>query len=104
LEAGRRLEKLVQRAADPLLAGERLRAVRAIELLEHIGTPEARALLAAVASGAAGARRTEEARESANRLAALGVGLPQCRRPVCLRRLSHAPPCGDQSKGRTPTQ
>lgn len=77
LEAGRRLEKLVQRAADPLLAGERLRAVRAIEFLEHIGTPEARALLAAVASGAAGARRTEEARESANRLAALGVGLPQ---------------------------
>jgi WD40 repeat protein len=76
LEAGRRLEKLAKRAADPMLTGERLRAVRAIELLEHIGTLEARALLTAVAGGAPGARRTEEARASVNRLAALGVGLP----------------------------
>jgi hypothetical protein len=76
LEAWRRLEKRARRAADPMLSGERLRAVRAIELLEHIGTPEARAVLAAVARAAPGARRTEEARESANRLAGLGVSLP----------------------------
>lgn len=43
--------------------------VRGVALLERVGGPEARALLDALAAGAAGARITEEAREVLKRLA-----------------------------------
>jgi WD40 repeat protein len=66
----------VRRKADGLLAKldslspspERLRSLRVVEALEHAGTPEAKALLEALARGAAGARLTREARLSLERL------------------------------------
>ncbi|HMC65359.1 MAG TPA: hypothetical protein VKI65_10515 [Gemmataceae bacterium] len=68
----------VRRQADRLLANMRgpsaktslkLRALRAIEVLEHIGTPEAQALLKDLAKGAPEARLTQEAKASLERLA-----------------------------------
>jgi hypothetical protein len=43
--------------------------LRAIEVLEHIGTPEARQVLDTLARGAAVARVTQEAKASLKRLA-----------------------------------
>jgi WD40 repeat protein len=47
---------------------ERLRAVRAVEALEYLGSPEARRLLAALAEGAPEARQTREAQAALRRL------------------------------------
>jgi WD40 repeat protein len=66
----------VRRKADALLAKldslspspERLRLLRAVEALEHAGTPEAKALLEALSRGTARARLTREARLSLERL------------------------------------
>jgi hypothetical protein len=50
-------------------AGERWRRLRALEVLEQAGTPEARQLLEKLAEGAPEARFTQEARASLRRLA-----------------------------------
>ena len=47
---------------------ESLRAVRTIEVLEHIGDAEAKKVLESLAGGIDGARLTEEARASLARL------------------------------------
>ena len=52
----------------PLTKGEALRSVRAIEVLEHSGTAEARQLLKALASGAAEHHLTREAAAALRRL------------------------------------
>src|SRR5207237_2900191 len=69
-EAGRRLQALIekhdQRRRNP--STDRLRALRAIELLELAGTPEARQLLEKLARGAQGARLTQEAKAALERL------------------------------------
>jgi WD40 repeat protein len=65
LEKQRRLEALLRKAreaARPYGTAERLRQHRALEVLERIGTPEARQLLRDLAAGAPGARLTLEAR------------------------------------------
>jgi hypothetical protein len=72
LEVRRRLQELLadieERRWRP--TPEILRQLRAVEVLERIGTPEARKLLQALADGAAGARLTREARGAIQRLKA----------------------------------
>jgi RNA polymerase sigma factor (sigma-70 family) len=46
-----------------------LRQLRAVEVLEHIGTPASRAVLSELAAGAAGARQTEAAQAALGRMA-----------------------------------
>jgi RNA polymerase sigma factor (sigma-70 family) len=68
LEARRRAEALLRRLTDGPLTADRLRAVRAVAVLEYIASRDARQVLEALAGGAPGARLTEEARASLARL------------------------------------
>jgi hypothetical protein len=68
-EARRRLEAILAPLDEAQsLAGEALRAARAVEALEWSGTPTSRALLATLAGGAPGARLTRDAAASVERL------------------------------------
>lgn len=68
LETRQRLEKLVTPLHGPLTLPDHLRAVRAVETLEHIGSDAAKALLSKYAAGAPGARLTQEAKDAVARL------------------------------------
>jgi hypothetical protein len=70
LESRRRLEALQQLWTTTTLTGDRLRIVRAIEALERIGSPEARALVQILAKGAPAALITTEATATLGRLSA----------------------------------
>jgi hypothetical protein len=66
----------VRKRVEELLAGVRqvrspevLRRLRAVQVLERIGAPEARRLLEALAGGAPAARETRAAKASLARLA-----------------------------------
>ncbi len=61
-EVRKSLENLLARDTHVLASGDVLRGVRAVEVLERLGTPEARRLLEALAEGAAEVRLTHEAR------------------------------------------
>ena len=61
LETRKRLEHLRGQLIGRVLQGERLRAYRAVEVLERIGTPEAREVLQALAKGAPGALVSQSA-------------------------------------------
>jgi WD40 repeat protein len=61
-EVRRRVEDVLQKLDNSVPPGEPLRGVRAIEVLEHIGTPDARKLLAELAEGADGSRLTRDAK------------------------------------------
>jgi WD40 repeat protein len=67
LEVRRRLGQLLERATDGL-GPETLRDLRSLEILERIGTAEARQVLRRWAAGAAQARLTREARAALRRL------------------------------------
>ena len=67
LETRRRMELILKNLAD-VPGPETIRAIRAIMALERIGTPEARSGLERLAGGAPGARETEEAKASLERL------------------------------------
>jgi hypothetical protein len=71
LETRRRMEHLLekQEAAGRAPSGERLRELRALQVLERIGNPEARQVLERLTQGAAGARLTQDARGALDRLA-----------------------------------
>jgi RNA polymerase sigma factor (sigma-70 family) len=66
LESRQRLDRLLQKLEG--LTTERLRTVRALTVLEQVGTSEARALLATLAKGPAEARLTREAKAVLKRL------------------------------------
>jgi RNA polymerase sigma factor (sigma-70 family) len=66
-ERRRRLDALLEQLRAP--SGERLGALRAVEVLERAGTLEAKALLRALAGGAPESRLTEEAQAALRRLA-----------------------------------
>jgi hypothetical protein len=57
--------------------GDALRSVRALQVLEAIGTPEARAVLERLAQGAAEAVETHDARAALRRLARASAGGPE---------------------------
>jgi WD40 repeat protein len=68
LEMRQRVEHLLQKV-EPAISREKLRELRAIEVLEHIGTAEAQKVLQGLATGAPEARLTQEAKASLGRLA-----------------------------------
>jgi RNA polymerase sigma factor (sigma-70 family) len=65
-EKRRRIDDLLKRL-DPSNFPEVLRGVRAVEVLESLGTPEARQVLQTLAEGAAEARLTREAKAALER-------------------------------------
>jgi hypothetical protein len=68
VEAGSRVDSLLAAAASPLPAsGRQAQQVRAIAILERIGSRDARKLLEELASGLAEARLTREAAEALQR-------------------------------------
>jgi RNA polymerase sigma factor (sigma-70 family) len=70
IETRRRLEELLEKAG-PLwwdVSGEQLRTLRAMEVLELAGTPEAREVLGTLAGGSGGARLTKQAKAALDRL------------------------------------
>ncbi len=73
LEMRHRIETLLESIPAPLLklpvSGDTLREVRAVEVLEHIGSPEAQKVLKTLSQGAPEARLTQEAKASVGRLA-----------------------------------
>jgi hypothetical protein len=68
-EVQRRLTDLLDRIPRPETRPQQLRDLRAIEVLERIGTAEARQVLGRIAEGAPEARLTREAKASLDRLA-----------------------------------
>jgi RNA polymerase sigma factor (sigma-70 family) len=67
-EQRRRIKELLQ-ALGAACPPERLRALRAVEVLEHLGTPDSRQVLELLAGGPAEALLTGEAKASLERLA-----------------------------------
>jgi hypothetical protein len=67
LELRRRLEQLLDDAERKELAPDRVRRLRAIQILELAGSADARQVLQALAAGAPGARLTRAAKEALNR-------------------------------------
>jgi hypothetical protein len=68
LEMRRRLQSLVEKHDPANLPPNRLREIRAVELLEHLGVPAAREVLEALAQGNPAASLTRAARAAAERL------------------------------------
>jgi WD40 repeat protein len=67
VESLRRLEDLRGKLTAFVMAGDRLRAFRAVEVLERIGTSESRQVLQALADGAPGAQLTTSAQAALKR-------------------------------------
>jgi len=68
LESRQRLEALQTKLTTIAFTGERLRLVRAIEVLERIGSADARQVLETLAGGAPGALATSETQAALRRL------------------------------------
>src|SRR5205807_6281157 len=67
-EARRRANDLLKKLAGPLTAGDQVRSLRSVEVLEHAATKEAGRLLEVLAGGASRARRTCQAKAALQRL------------------------------------
>jgi hypothetical protein len=68
-EAKRRIDELLDKLEIAALPPETLRVLRAVEVLEHLGTPEARDCLKALAAGAPEVQPTRDATKALERLA-----------------------------------
>jgi hypothetical protein len=68
LELFTRIESLLEKLQKPVTSADVLSSLRMIEVLEHVGTPEARELLESVSRGAASARATLQAKAALERL------------------------------------
>jgi hypothetical protein len=68
LEVRRRVQAILERLRGPVTRPEVLQALRAVAVLEDIGTPAASRLLEDLAKGAPEARQTREAQASLRRL------------------------------------
>jgi WD40 repeat protein len=68
LEQRRRVDLLLARLGEPLQDAAKLRALRAVELLQWLATPEAIEVLQRLAAGADGAYETREARAALRRI------------------------------------
>jgi RNA polymerase sigma factor (sigma-70 family) len=68
LEMKRRINELLENLQGPIRAPNVVQSVRAVQVLEHIGTPMAVDLLRRLAQGAPEARLTQEAKASLERL------------------------------------
>ncbi len=66
-QAREQIEKLITQLMAPELQGDRLTSYRAVEVLELIGTPEARQVLQSLADGAPGALITTSAKAALKR-------------------------------------
>jgi hypothetical protein len=69
LEVRSRIKRLLENLHKVPLSGDRLRDLRAIEVLEYVGTTEAQHILESLAKGASEARLTQEAKAALQRLA-----------------------------------
>jgi hypothetical protein len=76
LEARRRLEQVLDKLAGASPSLEVLRDLRAVAVLEHIGTKESQQLLQKLAQGAVGARLTRDAQAALERLARRAADRP----------------------------
>ena len=68
-ERQRRLDGLLEMLEGPVTRPEQARALRCVELLERVGTAEARTILEELGHGASSDRQTREARAALERLA-----------------------------------
>jgi hypothetical protein len=68
LEARQRIQRLLGNQDAPIKLPAKLRQIRAVEVLEYIGTPAAARLLERLTRGAPAARLTHEARDSLARI------------------------------------
>jgi hypothetical protein len=68
LEVRRRLERLLDKLESPVISPNRLQGLRALEVLELLGSPDARHLLESLARGTPSASFTREAQETLERL------------------------------------
>jgi hypothetical protein len=69
LDARKHAEELAVKLNRTVLSGDELRSLRAVEVLERIGSPDAVAVLRNLADGGEGAALTEQARKALSRLA-----------------------------------
>jgi hypothetical protein len=69
LEVRRRAERLLEKLEARVTSPEVLRTLRALEILEHVGTAEARQVLEKLARGAPEAALTRDAKRALDRLA-----------------------------------
>lgn len=80
-EMRKQVQSLLSKLRFPIYHGEALRDLRAIQVLERIGTPKAREVLEELAKGAAGAKLTRDAKAAAARLKHREAEKPASPRP-----------------------
>jgi hypothetical protein len=69
LETRQRLEQLMKKLEGPIRSATKLQRLRAIQVLERIGSKKAESLLKKLATGTPIARETQDAKASLERLA-----------------------------------